>query len=568
MNNYTHQQQLFNISVICAVLSEDNNENHPSYLTSFSSLKQYAVICNLDTKQTICFSSICSSFILSQLSNILVSGDENYSNQLKGKGGKDQLLMFLTGPAGSGKSYVIKCSRIYCKLFCKEIGMPFNSSLFPVIFVSDSAASMFEMRFSSIEFKLNTHDTLKLFSPNVCWHKTKMLIVEGTSMIPKQSLVGLDSTLRKETGKKDLLYGGIHIVFVGDFTQLPPVSGASIYNEFNDIFWHGSLNACLFLDNNQYRFKDDLNWCQLLSRMQKGSVTDDDINILNSRLVQNVSVPEIVDCFNTRVSYACVSNQQRIDVLHECFLHHVKNLNPSIHSDLEPNQHLILIKGLVKHQGVLLGSEFHQLFWAVCNENNVISAKKVKVDPCLKLFYGCPLIINSHTTTGKVYYNGTVNFVGINWKVGIVPRTENFYGHKIYVGVVSDIESLVVQLESKRTIEIPSEVFQIVVRFDQSNKKLRGFEINQFPVNLVLADTIFSMEGTTKDIVVVCEVCEKMSSWLYVVLCHLATLNGLFLLQPLKKEMFKPMSLNVEEEIRWLHMLEIEFLNQISAIDK
>ena len=44
-------------------------------------------------------------------------------NKLKARGGRDQLLMFLTGPAGSGKSTAMKIAQKFCYAFCIVVGI-------------------------------------------------------------------------------------------------------------------------------------------------------------------------------------------------------------------------------------------------------------------------------------------------------------------------------------------------------------------------------------------------------------------------------------------------------------
>ncbi len=43
--------------------------------------------------------------------------------KLKARGGRDQLLMFLTGPAGSGKSTAMKVTHQFCYEFCIAVGI-------------------------------------------------------------------------------------------------------------------------------------------------------------------------------------------------------------------------------------------------------------------------------------------------------------------------------------------------------------------------------------------------------------------------------------------------------------
>ncbi len=47
---------------------------------------------------------------------------EDLVNRLKARGGLDQLLMFLTGPAGSSKSTAVMVSQQFCFEFCMAVG--------------------------------------------------------------------------------------------------------------------------------------------------------------------------------------------------------------------------------------------------------------------------------------------------------------------------------------------------------------------------------------------------------------------------------------------------------------
>jgi adenylylsulfate kinase-like enzyme len=47
---------------------------------------------------------------------------EDIVNRLKARGGQDQLLMFLTGPAGSGKSTAVMVAQQFCFEICMAVG--------------------------------------------------------------------------------------------------------------------------------------------------------------------------------------------------------------------------------------------------------------------------------------------------------------------------------------------------------------------------------------------------------------------------------------------------------------
>ena len=532
---------------------------------SFQTMNKFAERYELDTKQKIAFEGICSSFMLSYLSDMIVDNYDFYESQLRQRGGRDQLLMFLTGPGGSGKTYVVHCSRLYCKLFCRAIGKPFYKSTFAVSGVTHLKASIARektVHFSALmQNKVLYNELLSDF----IWLDTKILIVEGISTAQKSFLVKLDAKLRELTHNNELLYGGINIVFVGDFLQLRPVVGKPIYDDFGDIHWHGSLNSCVMLDQGLHRFKKDPEWGEILSRIYCGYTTEEDINKINARIVGQVNLPDNVDCMETRVAYACLTNACRNQVIYDCFLRYVRENSPPYNSDIEPSNSVVLIKGIVSRKGDIAGSEFHQILWTVGNDHNVIGFNNIKVDPCLKLFYGCPLQISCNTgTKGKIIFKETtVNFAGVKWKEGYNPDAQNYQGHKVMSGTVDDVNSLLVQFQGGAIKEVKAEKFSCTIKFEGNDEKLSGLEITQFPLNIALAATLNKMEGQTKDIMIVVDQTVTLPGWMYFVLSRVNSRNGLFLLQPVTREMLMPLSLNIEDELMWLRMLENEYIRHL-----
>ena len=548
-------------AIINIALLQGNYESS----NNFQTMNKYAEQCQLDLKQKIAFESICSSFMLSYLTDNLDVMSDVYRSQLRQRGGRDQLLMFLTGPGGSGKSYVVQCSHMYCKMFCEATGQPFYNSVFAVRGVTDLRASMAQektIHFSAVLLNNALYNELHSDIPRL---ETKILIIEGISTAGKSFLVKLDANLKKMTNNVELLYGGINVVFVGDFRQLPPVVGKPIYDDVGNVHWHGSLNACVMLDEGMYRFEKDHEWREMLSRIYCGNTTEEDIKRINTRIVGQVNLPDNVDCMETRVVYACLTNARRNQVINECFLRYVRENSPVYHSDIDPSTSVVMIKGVVSSKGNIAGPEFHQILWAVGGDHNVIGFKNIKVDPCLKLFYGCPLHISCNIGEGrKILYMGTtVNFVGVKWREGFCPNGDHYQGYKVLSGTVADVDSLLVQLQCGAIKEVNAEVFSVTIKFEGNHEKLSGFKITQFPVNIALAATVNNMEGSVKDIMIVVDQTVHLPGWMYFVLSRVKSLNGLFLLQPMNRGSLMPLSLNIEEELMWLRMLENDYISQL-----
>lgn len=97
----------------------------------------------LDKKQVIAYNIICCTFLIDILrecsqKHLLKSiadvvghtmnqtDERRIHNKLKARGGEDNLRMFLTGPAGAGKTTAIKAAQKYCHEFCQISGILFQ----------------------------------------------------------------------------------------------------------------------------------------------------------------------------------------------------------------------------------------------------------------------------------------------------------------------------------------------------------------------------------------------------------------------------------------------------------
>jgi len=536
-----------------------------------ASLDSFAVKNNLDMKQLIAFQSICSSFMLSFLNdplfNVCMDQRQQYQTLLQKKGASDQLLMCVTGPGGSGKSHVVKCCRLYCKKFCDAIGKPFDFSVFPITATSNSAASLLQGKtIHSVAMLRRSLVSMEL-SSDVDWTVTKVLIIDEISMAGIDLFPKLDKHLRILTGIRDKMYGGIHIIFFGDFMQLSPVGSYPIYSKFNDIYWHGALNAAIFLDQGNHRFFNDPDWGEILKRIQIGVPTLEDLQKINERLVSIVPLPDDIDCCKTRIVYGCYTNKRRNEITDACFLNFVKKNCPNFDSNLEPSTSTLLIKGSFSKNGQDMGPEFHKFMWSMCGDDNLDAGSNTKVDPCLKLIHGSPLMINSNTEKDRNLVKGTLgNFVNVRWKDGHQPHVENYHGFKVLAANIADIECIIMRVEAdNRIVELRPEMTEVDIKhgvFGPKNR-LKKFKVFQIPVNLSLATTGHKLQGMTKDILILAEL-SLVPNWLYVVLSRVTTLAGLYLMKPLTLEMFQPISKQLQQELDFLRNLEAQLMQKLS----
>ena len=203
--------------------------------------------------------------------------------------------LFITGPGGTGKSFLIKnivadaeekkkvikvCALTGCAailLQCKATTLHMFSG---IGLASKKNSIIIEELFTKKRYKLKN------------WKGLEILIIDEVSMMSLKILLLLDLIARKFY-KKNVPFGGLQVIFTGDFYQLSPVF--SNYNEKEQekedsmyCFQH-ELWDQLFIKENQivlktiYRQNDEL-LLKVLKYVRKGQITPSTKAILQSRI--------------------------------------------------------------------------------------------------------------------------------------------------------------------------------------------------------------------------------------------------------------------------------------------
>jgi hypothetical protein len=111
----------------------------------------------------------------------------NIVHRLEASGGKSQLVMFLTGPAGSGKSTAVKVAQQFCYDFCLAVGVMWSDTTFLFTTYTGAAASLFGGVTISKAAFLNQQKALSLNNKNE-WQDVQLLIVDEVSFMSDKSL--------------------------------------------------------------------------------------------------------------------------------------------------------------------------------------------------------------------------------------------------------------------------------------------------------------------------------------------------------------------------------------------
>jgi hypothetical protein len=160
------------------------------------------------------------AYLQQSLGEPTITDIQDIVTRLKAKGGQEQMLMFLTGPAGSGKSSVLMVAQQFCYKFCLSLGVMWSDKTFLFTAYTGSTASLFGGVAISKAAFINQHSALSLDDKNK-WQDV-ILIIDKISFMSDSVFKTLDKKL-KQIGNGAHAFGGFSIIFSGDFHQFEPV---------------------------------------------------------------------------------------------------------------------------------------------------------------------------------------------------------------------------------------------------------------------------------------------------------------------------------------------------------
>jgi ATP-dependent DNA helicase PIF1 len=141
--------------------------------------------------------------------------------------------LFITGPGGTGKTFLIRKIVNALRLKHKIVGVTALTGTAASLMTDIGARTLHSWAgFTAKE--MTTEQILRRISKKQDayqrWTDTDVLIIDEISMMPPSMAIDLDIIGRRIRGRfptiigaKDKPFGGIQIIFVGDFFQLPPV---------------------------------------------------------------------------------------------------------------------------------------------------------------------------------------------------------------------------------------------------------------------------------------------------------------------------------------------------------
>jgi len=186
---------------------------------------------------------------------------------------------FLTGEPGAGKTYVI--NQYIAWLLAAKIPVAVTAS---TGIAATHIGGMTIHSWSGIGIKdsLNNYDLEHIAGKEKVSkriNKAKVLVMDEVSMLDGKVVDMVDKVCRHVRNSSEP-FGGLQVVFVGDFFQLPPVTrqGNTMRYAFESPAWQSANILTCYIDE-QYRQEDEL-FLSLLKSIRKNEIEEEHYTLL------------------------------------------------------------------------------------------------------------------------------------------------------------------------------------------------------------------------------------------------------------------------------------------------
>lgn len=191
--------------------------------------------------------------------------------------------VFLTGPAGTGKTVTLRAAIHHARhTLGKHIGVTAATGSAALLIQGRTLHSFLGIGLGKKSAAILAQNMLAMARMRPTVEKLRhldLLVIDEISMIHAELLTLIDEYLRRIRLCVEKPFGGVQVLFCGDFCQLPPVEGSYA---FKAPVWK-TLQLTYMELTLQMRQNDDSAFQELLQRLRQGRCHETDLALLKVR---------------------------------------------------------------------------------------------------------------------------------------------------------------------------------------------------------------------------------------------------------------------------------------------
>lgn len=209
--------------------------------------------------------------------------------------------LMITGPAGCGKSFLLSHIVDFCRATGKHVGITAMTGVAAMLIDGVTLHSWAGIGLAKDSAYVLSQWARKNKKSRNNWNAAQVLIIDEVSMMDASLFEKLDVVAQTVRGRPGIPFGGLQMVFCGDFAQLKPIPkpGERERYCFESPLWHTTMfppskdarGVTVYLDKilrqNCPEFQD------MLMRIRLGKPTPHDIKQLQRRAVTREQVKDL-----------------------------------------------------------------------------------------------------------------------------------------------------------------------------------------------------------------------------------------------------------------------------------
>lgn len=192
--------------------------------------------------------------------------------------------IFITGPGGCGKTFIIKYIVEHARKNLKNIHICALTGCASILLKCNARTlhSWAGIGLANEPIDKVVNRVIKNKNKRENWENVEILIIDEVSMLSLKIFKILDNIGRKIKKRNDIPFGGIQIIFAGDFYQLPPIGNDNDKESsmfcFESELWETIFGIPCFLETN-FRQKDEF-YNKILNEVRVGRIYSSSCKLL------------------------------------------------------------------------------------------------------------------------------------------------------------------------------------------------------------------------------------------------------------------------------------------------